>query len=267
MRIFPHSDTTSGKSAPQREDAEMAHVRVNMGWLARAEKGTLLRLAARTPEWVTPDQLTFLGVSGAFLTMVALAFCQISNAFVLPAILGLFLHWLGDSLDGTLARHRQIERPRIGYFIDHSCDLISQVMIFIGLGLSPYFTIISALLALSMYFLISSYTYLKVMIFKSHQLAYGGVGATELRLVIACWCALGVLIGPALSETEYMGFRVIDGVIGSAWALIFVGFIGMVWKDLAKVRDHFPEENASMQQASWSSSYTPPPAEGFPVDA
>ena len=108
--------------------------------------------------------------------------------FLWAVVVGLFLNWFGDSLDGTLARHRGIERPRYGFLLDHSSDLIAQSLIVVGLGISPYFTLPSALFVLSLYLLMSSYTYLRVATEGVHRLSYGGMGATEFRI----WWRAGV---------------------------------------------------------------------------
>lgn len=219
----------------------MAHARVNRGLLAEPERRALRWLAERSPAWVKPDHLTVLGVVGAAVVMVGFFSTHISRYFFILVILGLLLNWYGDSLDGTLARYRRIERPNYGYLIDHSCDLISQTFIFVGLGSSPYFTLFSALLALSMYLLMTSYTYIKVMILGTHQLSYSGVGATELRVAIGCWGLLAIWAGPALTETRFMHYRLLDEAIGGMWLLVFAGFIWMVHSDLSKFRDLFDE--------------------------
>ena len=222
----------------------MEHKRVNRGLLAEPERVALRWLAERTPLWIKPDHLTALGVAGAFLAMVGFVCANWSGWFVGAVVLGLLLNWYGDSLDGTLARYRQIERPMYGYFMDHSCDLISQTLIFLGLGLSPFFTLTSALMALSMYLLMSAYTYLKVMILRTHQLSFGGMGATELRVAIAAWSLLAVG-GLDLVGARPAGMIVLDQVIGALWSLVFIGFVWIVRSDVAKFRHQFDEHDRS----------------------
>jgi len=223
--------------APVEEPSQpVHHVRVNNSFLATQERNALLWLAARTPSAVTPDHLTLLGLAGAVLAMAGFAACRLSPWFVSVAVLGLFLNWLGDSLDGTLARHRKIERPDFGYFLDHSCDLISQTFIFIGLGLSPYFTLFSALLALSMYLLMTSFTYLKVLILKTHHLSYYGMGATELRLLLTGWALFALWYGPGMIDARFMGLRGIDATIFILWSLVFTAFMWKVWSDTKRFR-------------------------------
>lgn len=241
---FPKdTGTATAKSAETDEVAPIEepgqpvhHVRVNNSFLATHERNALLWLAARTPSAVTPDHLTLLGLVGAALVMAGFAACRVSPWFVSVAILGLFLNWLGDSLDGTLARHRRIERPDFGYFLDHSCDLISQTFIFVGLGLSPYFTLFSALLALSMYLLMTSFTYLKVLVLKTHHLSYYGMGATELRLLLTAWTFFALWYGPGMIDARFMGLRGIDLTIFTLWSLVFMAFMWKVWSDTRRFR-------------------------------
>ena len=215
----------------------MGHKRLNRGLLAEKERQVLLWLAARTPPFVSPDHLTILGLIGGVLTLIGFIACRWSPWFLLPALLGVFLNWFGNSLDGTLARYRKIERPRFGYFLDHSCDLIAQTLTFLGLGLSPYFTLPSALFALSMYLLMSSYTYLKVFILRRHNLSYGGMGATEMRLLVIGWALFALWAGPGFIRAPFHGYRTLDAVIGVLWLMSFFGFLWIVAKDLSKFDD------------------------------
>lgn len=212
------------------------HVRVNNSFLATHERNALMWLAARMPSGVTPDRLTLWGLIGAFLVLIGFVATWASPWFTALAVLGLLMNWFGDSLDGTLARYRKIERPDYGYFLDHSCDLISQTLIFVGLGLSPYFTLFSALLALSMYLLMSSFTYLKVLILKTHHLSYYGMGATELRLLIMAWSLFAMWCGPALIDSRFMGMRRIDMTILGLWSLVFLAFMWKVLSDTRRFR-------------------------------
>lgn len=212
------------------------HLRVNNSFLATHERNALMWLAARMPSAVTPDHLTLLGLVGAFLVLAGFVASRASPWFVSFAIMGLFLNWLGDSLDGTLARYRKIERPDFGYFLDHSCDLVAQTFIFVGLGLSPYFTLFSALLALSMYLLMTSFTYLKVLILKTHHLSYYGMGATELRLLLVAWTLFALWCGPWMIDSRFMGLRRIDVTIFALWSLVFLAFMWKVWSDTRRFR-------------------------------
>lgn len=219
----------------------MEHTRLNGGFLAEQERLLLRWLVRRLPSSVTPNHLTIVGLIGGMLTAAGFAVCHFSIYFITLAIFGLFLNWFGDSLDGTLARYRRIERPHFGYFIDHSSDLIAKTFIIIGLGFSPYFTLASALFVLSMYLLISSYTYLKVMVLRTHHLSYGGMGATELRLLVACWALFAAWAGPGLIAARFLNYPMIDAVVGVLWTLTFVAFIWIVRNDLSQLSDSSQE--------------------------
>ena len=95
-------------------------------------------LCRRMPAWVTPDRLTALGFVGAAISGLGYVASNRSPLFLFLASLGMMVNWFGDSLDGSLARHRRIERPRYGYFLDHSIDAIDSLIFALGLGLSPY---------------------------------------------------------------------------------------------------------------------------------
>jgi phosphatidylglycerophosphate synthase len=173
---------------------------------------------------------------GAGLTLLGFIGCHWSNGFLVLVVGGLFLNWFGDSLDGTLARHRSIERPHYGYFIDHSSDLIAQTLIVVGLGVSPYFTLGSSLLVLSLYLLMSSYTYLRVVTEQVHRLSYGGMGATEFRLLVASWALFAAWLGSSATTAQAYGFVVLDLVIGGLSGLTFLGFVVVIQKDLARMQ-------------------------------
>jgi phosphatidylglycerophosphate synthase len=214
----------------------VANQRINQSFLALKERAVLLALVRRLPGWATPDHLTAIGLCGAGLTLIGFIGCHWSNGFLVLVVGGLFLNWFGDSLDGTLARHRSIERPHYGYFIDHSSDLIAQTLIVVGLGVSPYFTVGSSLLVLSLYLLMSSYTYLRVVTERVHRLSYGGMGATEFRLLVACWALLAALLGPSVVTAQAYGFAVLDIVIGGLSGFTFLGFVVVIQKDLARMQ-------------------------------
>lgn len=166
------------------DDGAAILAKVNEGLTAPFERPLLLWLAAKIPPSVTPDHLTLLGVAGAFLAGAAYAATNFSPAFLWLANIGLLINWFGDSLDGTLARVRRQERPREGCFIDHTADLISQVAIGIGFGLSPYLRLDVGCLLLIGYLVLVAFTFIRATAFKILKLTYYGVGPTEIRLLL-----------------------------------------------------------------------------------
>ncbi|WP_457798994.1 CDP-alcohol phosphatidyltransferase family protein [Methylocystis sp. S23] len=214
----------------------MVNVRINDSVLAIAERAALAALVRRIPSFVTPDHLTSIGLAGALLTAAGFIACWGSNWFLIAVVLGLFLNWFGDSLDGTLARYRKIERPHYGYFVDHSADLIAQTLIVVGLGFSPFFTVPSALLVLSLYLLMSSYTYLRVVTESVHRLSYGGMGATEFRILVASWAVFAAWMGPGVATGRIFSFIGLDVIIGLLSACTFFGFVWIVRNDLSRLQ-------------------------------
>src|SRR5580700_10238488 len=121
----------------------MSVTRLNDSVLGALERPALKWMADRLPTRVIPNHLTVIGVLGALLTAAGFVLSRRSLSWLWLANVGLVVNWLGDSLDGTLARRRRIERPRFGFFVDHTSDLFSQVIIFLSIGLSPcaHFTV------------------------------------------------------------------------------------------------------------------------------
>ena len=159
--------------------------RIQTSILNEVEKSALVWLANRQPMWVTSDMLTFIGVMGAFICAIGYALSKYDLMWLWLSSFGLVINWYGDSLDGTLARTRNIERPIYGFFIDHSLDAITICIMCIGAGLSPVFRMEIAMLLLIGYLVLSVYTYICTIIKDEFRLTYGGIfGPTELRLVI-----------------------------------------------------------------------------------
>jgi phosphatidylglycerophosphate synthase len=191
--------------------------RIQQNLLAIQERRLLDWLCARMPGWVTPDQLTGIGMVGAAMILAGYMASNVAPGWLLLSIAGYFVHWFGDSMDGSLARFRRIERPNFGYFLDHSCDAMATVMILGGLGLSPYIQIETALLAMIGYLLLSIHAFLAARVMGELRLSYLGGGPTELRLL---------LIGITLAM---LGFGTGPGWFGAVSGLdIFVGACAFV---------------------------------------
>ena len=167
--------------------------RVNESILGASERRLLIAMAKRLPSWVTPDMLTAIGLLGGAITALGFVAINVSYNFVYVAALGLFIHWFGDSLDGTLARVRRIERPMYGFFIDNSADKASEIMIIFGLGLSPLMHLSAALMALLGIVLLRFYDLLQLPFSGVHQGSHLGCGGTETRILIIGLALFGPL--------------------------------------------------------------------------
>jgi archaetidylinositol phosphate synthase len=162
--------------------AKQIRSRLNEGLLQPLERPTLQWLVARIPARVSPDQLTVIGIAGSVIVFVGYVLSSFDAVFLWLASAGLVVNWFGDSLDGTLARYRRIERPRYGFFIDHTTDLLTEVMLALGLGLSSYVRFEIACLALIAYLLMSVFTFVKTVVSDTLQISFLGIGPTEVRI-------------------------------------------------------------------------------------
>jgi archaetidylinositol phosphate synthase len=159
------------------------HKRINDIFLGPLERPALKWLASKMPTWVTPDTLTAIGGLGSLVIFTGYCLSNLDHNFLWLACLGFFINWFGDSLDGTLARYREIQRPRYGFFVDHIMDTVSVVLIFLGLGLSPYIHFEVACLALISYLMMSILVYVRTYVDGELQMSYIGMGPTELRVI------------------------------------------------------------------------------------
>ena len=183
--------------------------RTQESFLASLEKKTLLWLAARTPGWINSDHLTALGLLAmgtavhvafwfrqapwgekladlpAGRDLARLRFLQTNAAGLLVVILGLAVNWLGDSLDGTLARVRNCPRPRYGFYVDHIVDAFGALFLLGGLALSGYMSSLIAIGLLIAYLLLSIEVYLASYTLGDFKISYFKMSPTELRILLS----------------------------------------------------------------------------------
>ena len=194
--------------------------------LARPEARVLEWIARRLPRRVVPDHLTALGVLAAIGIAAAYALSNRDPAWLWAASGLLVVHWLGDSLDGTLARVRRTERPRYGYYLDHLVDAVATALIGIGLGLSPYMLLATGLAIVLAYLVLSINTYLETNVLGVFSLGYGRLGPTEARLgLVAVNTALALGLAPAVSVFG-VGVGALD-VFGLALAGLMLAGLGV----------------------------------------
>jgi phosphatidylglycerophosphate synthase len=190
--------------------------------LARAEKRALRAIAGRLPRWVLPDDLTALGVLSALGICTAYVLSNYDPVWLWVASGLLVVHWLGDSLDGTLARVRGIQRPRYGYYLDHLVDAVSTALIGIGLGLSPYMLLSIGTLIVVAYLILSINVYLEAHALGRFSIGYGLIGPTEIRLIlIGLNTALALAPGGVHFTVGHTRFTPLD-LVGMAIAGVMV---------------------------------------------
>lgn len=197
------------------------HKRENDILLGFLERPALQWLAAHSPAWVTPDVLTWTGVAASVLIFISYGLTRFNRGWLWLASFGFIVNWLGDSLDGTLARYRHIERPRYGFLVDHWVDALSALMMFIGIGLTPHVDLLIATFALIGYLLTSIMVYLITYVTGVFQITNAKIGPTEIRVMAIILNTIMFFAGNhTLMVLPYLG-----GV--SAYTL-FVGLIALV---------------------------------------
>ena len=190
--------------------------RVQQSFVASAEKRALIWMAERAPRCINSDHLTLLGFVAQILAGVFYALSR-WNRYALLAVIGcLVLNWLGDSLDGTLARVRQHQRPRYGFYVDHMIDSFGALSLMGGLALSGYMHPYVAIGLLIAFLLLSIQAYLATYTLGEFHLSFWRLGPTELRILLAVG-NIAVLFRPMVLGGRYRLFDV-SGAIG---------FIGM----------------------------------------
>jgi archaetidylinositol phosphate synthase len=158
--------------------------RINQSLTASMEKRALQWMAERAPRWVSSDKLTVLGLSAQIGAGAFYALSRYDRRFLLLVIVCVALNWLGDSLDGTLARVRQQQRPRYGFYVDHMVDVIGTVALMCGLGFSGFLHWEVAIAMLVAFLVLSSESYLATYTLGCFQLSQGIFGPTEIRILL-----------------------------------------------------------------------------------
>ena len=203
----------------------ITHVRQNTSVLAAAEKRALIWMAQRLPRWINSDHLSALGLTamaGAGVSFWLAATNPILGASLV--VVCLLLNWFGDSLDGTVARVRDQQRPRYGYYLDHVIDLTGTALLFAGLSASGYMSPLIAVLVVAAYYLVSAETFLATHSRGVFKMAFIGVGPTELRILLAAG-ALALIdnawVGPfGLPPVRLWDFGGVIGALGMIAAFV-----------------------------------------------
>jgi archaetidylinositol phosphate synthase len=204
---------------------KQSHKRINDILLGPLERPALQWLAAHMPTWMTPDLLTIIGILGAVIILTGYVLSNENAAFLWLATFGFVINWFGDSLDGTLARYRKIERPKYGFFVDHTVDAFSQLLIFAGIGLSPYVSFELAMLALVGYLLMSILVYVDTYVTGVFKISYGKLGPTEMRAIAIILNIAFLYFGVPTIDLSFVQISIYDLVtllIASILILIYI---------------------------------------------
>jgi archaetidylinositol phosphate synthase len=162
------------------QDAERQQTSV----LAPLERAALRGLARRMPGWVNSDHLSILGFLGMIVAGVFYALSKWNPLLLHLVNLCIFINWFGDSLDGTLARYRDRQRPRYGFYVDHIIDIFGTLFLIYGLALSGYMSERVAAALLIVFLMMSINSYLAAYSLGVFKLSHGKMGPTEIRLLL-----------------------------------------------------------------------------------
>ena len=184
--------------------------REQLSFLAPLEKRSLIWLAQRAPRWINSDHLTLLGLAALFGAGMSYWWAQSNPAGLYAATMCLALNWLGDSLDGTLARVRNRQRPRYGFYVDHVVDEFGALFLLGGLALSGFMSERIALGLLIAYLMLSIEVYLATYALGTFHMSFWKFGPTELRLLLVAG-NIALLVNPAA------------GLAGTGWRLFDIG--------------------------------------------
>lgn len=197
------------------------HQRVNDIFFGPLERPALKWLAAHTPSWITPDTLTWIGFFGTCVIAAGYILTLFHPAFLWLASLGYLINWYGDSLDGTLARFRHIERPRYGFYIDHTIDAFSEVIVVLAIGISPLVRFDLACIALIGYLLLACLVYINTCINGEFRISYGKLGPTEVRVILISANTIAFFTGNPLLRNPWFSLSFFDWVIAVVAGLLF----------------------------------------------
>ncbi len=202
--------------------ADKKAVRIQNSILNGAEKKALAWLAERQPKWVVSDMLTLVGIIGALMIGAGFVLCSKNINWLWLSIAGFVVNWYGDSLDGTLARVRNTQRPLYGDYLDHTVDCFNEAFMFLGLGMSYLMRLDIALMILIVYLFLTVNVSVNAHLKSEFKLTYGKLGPTEFR-VIACLLIMCVIFFPCIRE-----FHTSMHFLGREVALTALDIAGLV---------------------------------------
>jgi archaetidylinositol phosphate synthase len=190
--------------------------RVNQALTAQLEKRALVWMAERAPRWVTSDGLTLLGLGAQIGAGLCYWLARYDRDGLIGVVLCVVLNWLGDSLDGTLARVRGQQRPRYGFYVDHMVDIFGSVALMCGLAASGLLHWQTAIAMLVAFLILSSESYLATYTLDRFHLSQGIFGPTEIRILLIA----GTLAALRSPYATMFGHRLllfdVGGAIGTA---------------------------------------------------
>lgn len=213
-----------------KEKSSETSVRIQTSILNGVEKKALIFLADRQPRWMTSNILTGIGTFGAIVISLGYILSQININYLWLSSLGFVINWYGDSLDGTLARVRNKQRPIFGYYIDHTVDIINEMLIFLGLGLSGLICFDLSLFILIVYMMLTLNVSINAHLKKEFRLTYAKLGPTEFRVLAIIFntvCIYCPAISDSVMEISMFGKDIVLGSLDIAGVFVLLVLIIM----------------------------------------
>ncbi len=251
LLLGPSRKEETMKDESEHDVAKRSTQSVTAAW----EKRNLPKIAAALPQWVLPDHLTLLGVAAAGLVAAGYILSHLSPWWLVLCLLGLLVHWAGDSLDGTLARVRKVERERYGYYVDRTADAISTVLIGVGFGLSPYVHLSVAMMMTIGYLLLQLYAEICAYTSKRFPLSFGKVGPTEARIVLGLFTVGLFFHTPHSFMLGPFALTYVDAVVLVVSGGLLFTFLSASFKE-AKYLDRLDRASWGTKEALTSSGFT-----------
>ena len=198
------------------------HVRINDIFLGPIERPALQYFCKIAPAWMTPDTMTIIGIIGSLIIAAGYILASENLAFLWLASAGYLVNWYGDSMDGSLARYRKIERPKYGYYVDHIVDSVNEFIVIMALGISSLVHFEIAALTLIGYLLLSVHTFLRTYVDDVFKISFGKLGPTEVRVII-------ILINTIVFFLGNPQFDVVFNWTMSLYDLLLLIVIGLIY--------------------------------------
>jgi phosphatidylglycerophosphate synthase len=225
--------STAPSHSAQKPPAKPA-VRIQQNILAANERRLLNWLCARLPMWVTPDKLTILGFAGALIIATGYGLSSFNLNWLWLSLAGYLVNWFGDSLDGSLARFRKIERPTYGHFIDHSTDALATTILVGSLGLTPFIQFEVALCGLVGYLLMTIHSFLTAQAMGEFRLSFLSGGPTELRLMLMALTSAMFFVAPGPVVLTLSGFDLFAIAVSVILVSLYIGQTASVARTLRR---------------------------------
>jgi archaetidylinositol phosphate synthase len=223
------------------------HVRDHRSLLAAAEKRLLIRIAHRLPSSIHSDHLTVLALAAMMLAGLGFWLSRWYESGLWVVVAALAINWFGDSLDGTLARVRGVERPRYGFYVDHVLDIVGITFLLTGLACSGFMTPVIALAVLIAYLLVSGEVFLATAVHGVFRMSFAGIGPTELRIVLAAG-AIALQNDPHVSLGAFGRMPLFDvGGLVAAAGLVMALVVG-VWQNVVALSRLEPRRPPSSER-------------------